>query len=151
METKEILMGRCELAYLVSNLMGIRIKFLQCMVERIDKRISYPEYVSFVGDRIQVIGSSNGYSDCQASSFEMELGRDYSKIYNRIREMNIEEVSDSGKLSDLYLDLPNVVSFVDGHELIANILTRYFEIQKDSMEVYEKLSSTIVEISLNKG
>lgn len=147
METKEILTKRCELAYLVANLMGLRIKFIQCMIDRIDQRISYPEYVTFAGNRIQIIGSTNGYSDCPASSYEKELGRDYDRIYRDIREMDLDSVSGGGKFSDLFLELPNVVSFVDGHELIADILTKYFEIHKSAMKEYEDLSFKIMDKS----
>lgn len=145
METKEILTKRCELAYLVANLMGIRIKFIQCMVDRIDKRISYPEYVAFAGNRIMVVGSTNGYSDCPASSYEKELGRDYDRIYKDLKEIDVDNVADSGKFSDLFLELPNVVSFVDGTDLIADILTKYYEIHTGAMKKYEDLSFEIMD------
>jgi hypothetical protein len=61
--------------------------------------------------------------------------------------MDLDSVSGGGKFSDLFLELPNVVSFVDGHELIADILTKYFEIHKSAMKEYEDLSFKIMDKS----
>ena len=148
METKEILSEKSRLYYLLSEMMGIRIKFVDCMLDRIDGRISYPEYVVFAGNHIQVIGNTNGYQDCPASSYERELGRQYDEVYTEIKEIsNSGKVSDEGCIEENFLWLPNVVSLVDGTDIAAKILGQYYNLRDSALSKHEELLSKMVDIS----
>lgn len=150
METKEILSKKSKIYYLLSEMMGIRIKFVDCMLDRIDNRISYPEYVAFAGNHIQVIGSTNGYQDCPASSYERELGRQYDEVYTEIKEISDSgKVSDAGCIEDNFLWLPNVISFVDGTDVPAKILSQYYSLRDSALKKHEELLSKIDEMSDN--
>lgn len=125
---------------------------VDCMTERVKNNQTYAKYLVFAGGKIifNEINRRPG-QDIKFTDEELEMSESYEKIFSEFRDISGKVPNISENFGDFYTELPNVVSFVDGPELIVSILKTYYDIHVSSMEKYEKLSSTIAEISLNKG
>lgn len=142
METKELFL-MCRASYLISDLMGIRIRMVDSVVNRIRDNRPYPKYLVFSGGKIYFSEVNGEKSEPMFSEKESEMSEDYYKSYSELVERVDEMSSGKVKIGDIYTDLPNVVSFVDGPESVISIVDTYYDLHTSSNKEYERLSKEI--------